>query len=168
MKTGELGSDSQVLCKELCPCIHQPASTFSSPPPGSRASRNKKPKGMGLNGLLLCCSQTTRKSRPQDMPREAPTLQARCRSCIFFAGWAVPPSNSLFQEYQVPSDWHSTEFGQGQNLGSAVPSGKCLQLPGILCSLWLQWRCPLCTLATYSLVHIGSHEPFEKQYAVYL
>lgn len=87
---------------KLCPdSIHERASTFSSPPSGSQASRNKKPKCVGLNWVSLCCSQTVRKSRLQDMPREAPTPQARCRSYIFCARGVVPPSNSLFQKSET-------------------------------------------------------------------
>jgi len=70
------------------------------------------------------------------MPREAPRsldVEAVCPLQEELSLQVIRYTRN--QKPQVPSDWHSAGFGQGQKMGAVVPLGRCLQLPGILCSL---------------------------------
>lgn len=135
------------------------------PPSGSQAFRNKKPKHIGLNGVLLCCSQTVRKSRLRNMPREAPTPQARCESYIFFTRAVVPLSNSLFQKpetsgaFWLPLSrvWAESKDGSCCTLREmpATPRGPLLPLMTSV-------EVPVAHRGKVQCCPYGSQEPFSS------
>lgn len=159
---GRLGSDSQVLCKELCfDSIHEPAFTSLSPCSGFQASRHTL-KCMSLNGVSPCRSQTVMKSKLKNMLSKAPTPQDKCGSYVFFLQEELSFQVILYSKMR---NLKSLPNGIHQSLGRDK-RWELLCLQGGDCNFQAysapeRWKFLLCTDVMYSFEHMegGSFFP---------